>query len=102
MYSQGKNKAYSGQGNFAGNFLTLIVVFVLFAAAIFMTTFWTLSNAWWPTIALLVLVLIALIVPQHILGRSDAHPDKTANENFARASVDAEYRDAINAESSKH
>ncbi|APF40454.1 hypothetical protein [Neomicrococcus aestuarii] len=102
MYSQGKNKAYSGQGNFAGNFLTLIVCLVIFAAAIFMTSFWNLATAWWPTFLVLGLSVVAFAVPQHILGRSDAHPDKTANENAALASVDAEYRDAIATEQVKH
>lgn len=101
MYSQGKNKAYSGQGNFAGNFLTFIVCFVIFVAALFMTTFWHLGQAWIPAIALLALACIAFAIPQHILGRSDSHPDKTANEAYARAAVDAEYRDAIDAEKAK-
>lgn len=73
MYSDGKSKAYSGQGNFAGNFLAFAVFFILFIAAIYSLSFWTLENAWLPGVACLVLAMLAFGVPQHILGRANSH-----------------------------
>ncbi|MGP9836524.1 hypothetical protein [Arthrobacter sp. 179] len=73
MYSEGKSKAYSGQGNFAGNFLAFAVFFILFLGALYSLTFWTLENAWLPGLACFGLAFLAFGIPQHLLGRSDSH-----------------------------
>ncbi|MGJ9401665.1 hypothetical protein [Arthrobacter sp. KK5.5] len=72
MYSDGKNKAYSGQGNFVGNFVAFAVFFVLFCGSLYALSFWTLENAWVPGIVCLVLAGLAFGIPQAILGRSDS------------------------------
>lgn len=73
MYSDGKSKAYSGQGNFAGNFLAFAVFFVMFVGALYALSFWTLENAWLPGITCFVLAILAFGIPQHILGHGDSH-----------------------------
>lgn len=73
MYSNGKNKAHSGQGHIAGNIVAFLILFVCFAAGIYALSFWSLDNAWLPGLACFALVMIALIVPQHVLGRGDTH-----------------------------
>lgn len=71
MYTDGKNKAYSGQGQFASNFAAFVAMMVLFIASLYVLSFWTLENAWWPGIACLVLATAAFIIPQQIMGRSE-------------------------------
>lgn len=73
MYSDGKSKAFSGQGNFAGNFLAFAVFFILFVGALYALSFWTLENAWLPGLACFALAFAAFGIPQHILGRADSH-----------------------------
>ncbi|MEE1619978.1 hypothetical protein ACQ3I4_01100 [Zafaria sp. Z1313] len=73
MYSDGKNKAYSGQGNFVGNFIAFLAMFLVFIGALFVLSFWTLETAWWPGLVCLGLAGLAFAVPQHVLGRSDSH-----------------------------
>jgi len=70
VYSNGKNKAYSGQGNFVGNFIAFLVMFAIFVGAVFSLSLWTLENAWVPGILCLVLAALAFAIPQHVLGRS--------------------------------
>jgi hypothetical protein len=72
VYSDGKNKAYSGQGKFVGNFVAFAVFFILFLGAIYALSFWTLENAWIPGIVCLALAGLAFGIPQTILGRSDS------------------------------
>ncbi|MBG6083937.1 hypothetical protein [Zhihengliuella flava] len=71
VYSDGKNRAYSGQGQFASNIAAFAVMFVLFIASLYVLSFWTLENAWWPGITCLVLATAAFLIPQQIMGRSD-------------------------------
>ena len=70
MYSNGKNKAYSGQGNFVGNFVAFLVLFALLVGSFFVLSMWTLENAWVPGLLCLILAGLAFAIPQHILGRS--------------------------------
>ena len=92
MYSDGKNKAYSGQGNFVGNFVAFAVMFILFVAALYSLSFWTFENAWLPGIACLVLAALAFIIPQHILGRSDSHEELIPKAARAKAGAASEAR----------
>ncbi|GAB3620522.1 MULTISPECIES: hypothetical protein [Glutamicibacter] len=73
MYSNGKNVTHSGSGRLAGNLITFAVFFVLFVGAIYSLSFWTLENAWLPTIACFVLTLLAFAVPMTFMGRGDSH-----------------------------
>ena len=70
MYSNGKNRAYSGQGNFVGNFVAFLVMFALLVGAFFVLSWWTFENAWIPGLLCLLLAGLAFAIPQHILGRS--------------------------------
>ena len=70
MYSNGKNKAYSGQGNFVGNFVAFLVLFALLVGSFFVLSMWTLENAWVPGLLCLILAGLAFAIPQHVLGRS--------------------------------
>lgn len=71
MYSDGKNKAYSGEGNHGSNVAAFVVMFVLFIGSLYSLSFWTLENAWLPGIACLVLATAAFLIPQGIMGRSE-------------------------------
>lgn len=71
MYSDGKNKAYSGQGNLGSNLAAFVVMFVLFIGSLYSLSFFTLENAWLPGLACLVLATAAFLIPQGIMGRSD-------------------------------
>ena len=85
MYSDGQNKAYSGQGNFVGNFVAFAAMFILFVGSIYVLSFWTLENAWWPGIACLVLAALAFLIPQHVLGRSNSHETERSAAVAVRA-----------------
>ncbi|KAA0977566.1 hypothetical protein FQ154_07550 [Paeniglutamicibacter gangotriensis] len=80
MYSNGKNLAHSGQGRLAGNITAFVVFFIMFLGCLYSLSFWTLENAWIPGISCFVLVMLAFGIPQHILGMSDKHPAKTAEQ----------------------
>ena len=71
MYSNGKNTAHSGEGRLVGNIISLIVFVVIFAAGLYALSFWTLENAWLPTILCFAATIIAFGVPMHIMGRGD-------------------------------
>lgn len=71
MYSNGKNVAHSGSGRLAGNLITFVIFFVCFAGAIYALSWWTLENAWLPTLVCFALTLVAFAVPMHLMGRGD-------------------------------
>lgn len=71
MISNGKVKAYSGQGNFLGNIIAFLVVFGALIASMFVLAFWTLETAWWPGLAFLALFGLSFFVAKEVMGRSD-------------------------------
>ncbi|GHD09875.1 hypothetical protein GCM10008096_22970 [Zhihengliuella salsuginis] len=71
MYSDSKNKAYSGQGNLGSSLAAFAVMFVLFLGSLYSLSFWTLENGWLPGLACLVLATAAFLIPQGIMGRSE-------------------------------
>ncbi|WP_309080382.1 hypothetical protein [Zhihengliuella sp.] len=82
MYSNGKNKAYSGQGQLASNLVIFAVMLVLFFGGLYALSFWTLENAWLPGLACLTLCALAFVIPQHLLGRSDIHAQEHAKREI--------------------
>lgn len=71
MYSNGKNIAHSGEGRLAGNIINFVIFFVMFGVGIYALSFWTLENAWIPSIACFLLVSLAFAIPMHLMGRGD-------------------------------
>ncbi|MDO5492838.1 MAG: hypothetical protein Q4F53_04415 [Nesterenkonia sp.] len=71
MISNGKVKAYSGQGNFLGNFIAFLLVFGALLGSMVAIAFWTLENAWWPGLAFLVLYTLSFLIAKEFMGRSD-------------------------------
>ncbi|MCW4465132.1 hypothetical protein OK351_06405 [Glutamicibacter sp. MNS18] len=72
MYSNGKNVAHSGEGRLAGNIVNFVIFLVLFGAGIYSLSFWTLEQAWIPSIACFLLVSLAFAIPMHFMGRADS------------------------------
>ncbi|MFJ2618836.1 hypothetical protein [Glutamicibacter sp. NPDC087344] len=70
MYSNGKNTAHSGEGRLVGNLVAFVIFFVAFVGALYSLSFWTLENAWLPTIVCFALILVAFAVPMHLMTRS--------------------------------
>jgi len=106
VYSaNGKNRTHSGEGHGVSNVIIFVVLFAVLCAGFYLTSFADLFShaaAWWPMIAVIGGGIVAYGVGMHVFGRSDAHPDRTANEAAAVAEVDAEYAQALNASARKH
>ncbi|GAA1151770.1 hypothetical protein [Nesterenkonia lutea] len=72
MISNGKVKAYSGQGNFVGNFMAFLLVFLMLVGSIVALNFWDLDQVWVPGLTFIVLYCGAFLVSKEIIGRSDS------------------------------
>jgi hypothetical protein len=72
MISNGKVKAYSGQGNFVGNFVAFLLVFVMLLGAIVALNFWDLDQVWIPGLLFIGLYAGAFFVAKEVVGRSDS------------------------------
>ncbi|WP_313813259.1 hypothetical protein [Glutamicibacter sp.] len=85
MYSNGKNTSHSGEGRLVGNILTFVIFFVAFCGALYSLSFWSLENAWLPTIVCFVLVLFAFAVPMTFLRRGESAEEiSTAAAEFQK------------------
>lgn len=65
-----KRPTHSGEGHGAASAIAFVVMFILFAAAIYSLTFFERTNVW-PFAVCLTLFFLAFWIPQTILGRSD-------------------------------
>lgn len=72
MISNGKVKAFSGQGNLVGNLIAFIFVFGLLLGSVVAIAFWSLENTWIPGLAFMALWTLAFFVAQEVVGRSDS------------------------------
>lgn len=72
MISNGKVKAYSGQGNFVGNFAAFSVVFLMLVGSIVALNFWDLDQVWLPGLIFIVLYTGSFLVAKEVIGRSDS------------------------------
>ncbi|WP_431711379.1 hypothetical protein [Glutamicibacter uratoxydans] len=71
MYSNGKNVAHSGEGRLAGNIINFVIFFVMFGAGVYALSFWSLDQAWIPSIISFALISLAFAIPMHLMGRAD-------------------------------
>ncbi|WP_022873563.1 hypothetical protein [Nesterenkonia alba] len=71
MISNGQVKAYSGQGQFFGNFVAFIVVMALMIGSAVALVSWDLDEVWLPGLLFLGLYTAAFFVAKEIIGRSD-------------------------------
>lgn len=71
MISNGKVKAYSGQGNFLGNFVAFLFVFGLLVGSVVALNFWDLDQVWIPGLLFIGLYTAAFLVAKELIGRSD-------------------------------
>lgn len=106
MYSaNGKNRSHSGQGHLVENVIVFAVLFVIFVAGFYATSFaelFSAPHAWWPMIGVIGGGTLVFMIGMNVFGRSDAHPDRTANEAQAAAQVDAEYAEALQQSARRH
>lgn len=72
MISNGKVKAYSGQGNFVGNFVAFLLVFIMLLGSIVALNFWDLDQVWVPGLLFIGLYAGAFFVAKEVVGRSDS------------------------------
>lgn len=72
MISNGKVKAYSGQGNFVGNFAGFLLVFFMLVGSIVALNFWDLDQVWIPGLFFIGLYGGAFFVAKEVIGRSDS------------------------------
>jgi len=72
MISNGKVKAYSGQGNFVGNFVAFLLVFIMLLGSIVALNFWDLDQVWIPGLLFIGLYAGAFFVAKEVVGRSDS------------------------------
>ncbi|MDS2173863.1 MULTISPECIES: hypothetical protein [unclassified Nesterenkonia] len=72
MISNGKVKAYSGQGNLVGNLIAFLFVFGLLVGSVVAIGFWSLENAWIPGLSFMALWTLAFFVAKEVIGRSDS------------------------------
>lgn len=72
MYSNGKNVAHSGEGRLAGNIINFVIFFVMFGAGVYALSFWSLDQAWIPSIVSFLLISLAFGIPMHLMGRADS------------------------------
>lgn len=72
MISNGKVKAYSGQGNFVGNFAGFLIVFLMLVGSIVALNFWDLDQVWIPGLFFIGLYGGAFFVAKEVIGRSDS------------------------------
>ncbi|MCH8561399.1 hypothetical protein LTH96_12005 [Nesterenkonia sp. LB17] len=72
MISNGKVKAYSGQGNFVGNFVAFLFVFFMLVGSIVALYFWDLDQVWLPGMIFIVLYCGSFLVAKEVIGRSDS------------------------------
>lgn len=71
MIENGKVKSHSGEGSFWGNVIAFAVCFLLFLGCLYALGFWTLESAWVPGLIFMVLAVLAFLIPQQVIGRSD-------------------------------
>lgn len=72
MISNGKVKAYSGQGNLVGNLAAFLVVFLMLVGSIVALSFWDLDQVWIPGLIFIVLYCGSFYAAKEIIGRSDS------------------------------
>ncbi|REE02435.1 hypothetical protein LG293_10575 [Citricoccus nitrophenolicus] len=72
MIVNGKPKNHSGQGHFWGNLLMTVVCFLIFAGCVYAMGWWSLEDVWIPGGIAMVLAVLAYLIPQQLLGRSDS------------------------------
>ncbi|MGJ9407032.1 hypothetical protein ACHABQ_11995 [Nesterenkonia aurantiaca] len=72
MISNGKVKAYSGQGNFVGNFVAFLAVFFMLVGSIVALYFWDLDQVWLPGMLFILLYTGSFYAAKEIIGRSDS------------------------------
>lgn len=99
MYSgDGKNRNHSGEGHLVSNIVTFVILFAIFAAGFYATSFAELGSAlhaWLPMAGIIGGAVIAFGVGVAINRRTSHHPDREANEAAQSAQVDAEYSAAL-------
>lgn len=71
MISNGKVKAFSGQGNFLGNFVAFLFVFTMLIGSVAAIAFWDLDQVWLPGLIFLGLYTGAFFLGKELIGRSD-------------------------------
>jgi len=72
VYSNDKNVSHSGEGRLVGNVISFVIFFVMFAGGIYALSFWSLDNAWFPSILCFALVSLGFAIPMHLMGRADS------------------------------
>ena len=75
--AEDRQPSHAGEGRLVENIVVFAIMFVLFAAALWVITFFDQTNVW-PFAVCLILAFVAFFVPQGILGRSDTGSDLAA------------------------
>lgn len=71
MIRNGKTIDHSNVGGVWGSLIAFLVSYAALLGALYAMGFWTLESAWVPGLVALALALVAFMIPQVFLGRSD-------------------------------
>ncbi|MDR8019362.1 hypothetical protein [Nesterenkonia aerolata] len=84
MISNGKVKAYSGQGNLLGSLIAFLITFGALVGSIVAVSFWTFENVWLPGLAFLALYGVAFFLAKEVMGRSDTLEQQDLHREHAQ------------------